>query len=77
MDENDSPRFLLPVAEEPPVDRAFYFLRHRASEWEKTRITKTLYLFYASCLQLDGQGVSHAYMITEIVESIVKEDMDE
>lgn len=77
LDENDSPHFLLPVSEETPLDSAFYFLKRRAGEWEKTRITKTLHPFNASCLQIDGQGVFHAYMITGSGESIVEEDMDE
>ena len=77
LDENDSPHFLLPVSEETPLESAFYFLKRRAGEWQKTRITKTLHPFNASCLQLDGQGVFHAYMITGSGQSIVEEDMDE
>ena len=77
LDENDEPAFLLPVSEETPTDSSFYFVSRKHEKWRKTRITKTLHPFNASCLQLDERGVYRAFMITGSGEKIIKEGMDE
>ena len=72
LNEMDKPAFLLPVSEETPTDSSFYFVSREQGKWRKTRITKTLHPFNASCLQLDEQGVYRAFMITGSGEEIIK-----
>lgn len=75
LDENDKPQFLLPVSEETPLDSAFYFVKREEKDgWRKTRITKTLHPFNASCLQKNEKGDYIAYMITGSGESLVESD---
>ena len=77
LNEMGEPAFFLPVSEETPTDSSFYFVSREQEKWRKTRITKTLHPFNASCLQLDERGVYRAFMITGSGEKIKKKGMDE
>lgn len=77
LDEEGQPTFLLPVSEESPTDSSFYFVSQKKGKWSKTRITKTLHPFNASCLQLDKPGSFRALMITGSGASIDTQGMDE
>jgi len=81
IDENGNPAFLHVLSEENTEAHNYYFVRNVNGEWKKTVITGSNHQWNSCHIQLDKNGVYHAYLVigdgyvnTEWVEGKSKND---
>ena len=63
LDDDDSPSFLMPVAEGTPWECRFHFITRETGEWARYPIAETDHTWSGCHLQRDGDSVLRAFLI--------------
>jgi len=64
LDENDNPAFLHVLSEENTETHNYYFVRNVHGKWEKTIVAPSNHQWNSCHIQLDKNGIYHAYIVT-------------
>jgi len=64
IDENGNPAFLHVLSEENTETHNYYFVRTVNGKWEKTIIAPSNHQWNSCHIQLDGEGIYHAFLVT-------------
>ncbi|MFY0653822.1 MAG: BNR-4 repeat-containing protein [Cyclobacteriaceae bacterium] len=63
LDKDGNPAFLHVLSEETTEDHNYYFVRQTKGEWKKTVIAPSNHQWNSCHIQLDEDGVYHAYIV--------------
>lgn len=77
IDENDNPAFLHVLSENTPLEFNYYYVRYSNNEWKQSVITASNHEWNSGFLNMDEQGILHAYLIVgDKKEKLKEKSMD-